>query len=520
MSRNDRLLLFAIFTCYAIISLLLFNTLNDINIALLGCSALFLICLTQIYVLYRNELRHLDIDKKRDNDYKQMEAIISLISCISPIAPMPQMRGTAISPDFANVLVATIQKVKPKIILECGSGVSTIISSYCLKSYCEGHLYSLDHEIKYAKMTESNLKCHELTDYATVIHAPLKRHEINGNEWLWYDISQINNIDHIDILVIDGPTRMGDLKVRYPALPLLKNKLSDNATILIDDAGRSTEIKTTNEWLNEYKGIGNEWHDTEKGTTVLKFGKNYTCPCCNNKFHSFIPLPDRWRQPVEIRSRKFFNHDFDCEGEQELNWTCPFCRSNPRTRLYYQYIEKELFRTANSINILHIAPENQLGYLIKSHGTVNYTTMDLLRNDVDDKCDIRDMKCYDNNSFDFFICSHVLEHLPNKDNKALAELYRVTKQEGSGILSVPILEELEHTYENPSDNTPQKRKIAYGDETHYRIYSKSNLISNLTSVGFQVKQIYSDKLCSPEEMRKYGISKNTFFFLLEKSNRK
>ena len=43
---------------------------------------------------------------------------------------------------------------------------------------------------------------------------------------------------------------------------------------------------------------------------------------------------------------------------------------------------------------------------------------------VDDVVDITDMPMYADGSFDFFICSHVLEHVSD-DRRALNELYRI-----------------------------------------------------------------------------------------------
>jgi len=70
--------------------------------------------------------------------------------------------------------------------------------------------------------------------------------------------------------------------------------------------------------------------------------------------------------------------------------------------------------------------------------TKNYRSADLLIESYDDKVDITNMKEYKNNTFDFFICSHVVEHVDN-DEKAMRELHRVLKPGGKGIIMTPIL---------------------------------------------------------------------------------
>ena len=44
---------------------------------------------------------------------------------------------------------------------------------------------------------------------------------------------------------------------------------------------------------------------------------------------------------------------------------------------------------------------------------------------------------HDDESFDFILCNHVLEHVPD-DNLAMRELFRVMSQSGGGLFQVPI----------------------------------------------------------------------------------
>ncbi|MBI4680020.1 MAG: hypothetical protein HY753_02110 [Nitrospirae bacterium] len=58
--------------------------------------------------------------------------------------------------------------------------------------------------------------------------------------------------------------------VRYPALPLLIEKLVNNAVIILDDVGREDEKNVVDAWLKEYKGFEYEYYPTEKGTVILR----------------------------------------------------------------------------------------------------------------------------------------------------------------------------------------------------------------------------------------------------------
>ena len=53
-----------------------------------------------------------EIKQATDNIYEQIEAYQSLLHYIDPIRPLPPMRGSAISPDFANLLISEIGKLQ------------------------------------------------------------------------------------------------------------------------------------------------------------------------------------------------------------------------------------------------------------------------------------------------------------------------------------------------------------------------------------------------------------------------
>ena len=54
------------------------------------------------------------------------------------------------------VQLSIIFSIKPDTILELGSGVSTIISAYCLKKIGNGKIISLDHEKEYYRTHQKN----------------------------------------------------------------------------------------------------------------------------------------------------------------------------------------------------------------------------------------------------------------------------------------------------------------------------------------------------------------------------
>jgi len=210
--------------------------------------------------------------RERKQDYRQIEALLFLLSTITLKRPLPPMREWSISPDIANLILSLILDHRPKTIVECGGGVSTLIISYCLKEMGAGHLYSLEHDERYFELTRNNLENHDLIAFASATHAPLVEIPVNGRTWLWYDTHFLKDLPEIDLLIIDGPPRTTQQNARYPALPLLMDSLSSNAIVVLDDAHREDEKSTVRKWVEEFPSFSLQMLDTEFGTAVLRRG--------------------------------------------------------------------------------------------------------------------------------------------------------------------------------------------------------------------------------------------------------
>jgi len=201
--------------------------------------------------------------------YDQVDSLFSLFSTLKIRHPLPIMRGWPISPDFANTLISVMLTKRPKNILSLGSGTSDLIIAYCIEKTGSGRLVSLDHDDKFARETQANLEKHQLSKYGQVFYAPLKKHHINNEDWLWYDIDGLIIEDEIDLLIIDGPPAKTQALARYPALPLLNKKLSNNVTIILDDANRTDEKEIIDRWIEEYPELIANKINHETGTCII-----------------------------------------------------------------------------------------------------------------------------------------------------------------------------------------------------------------------------------------------------------
>lgn len=211
-------------------------------------------------------------------------------------------------------------------------------------------------------------------------------------------------------------------------------------------------------------------------------GNNVECPICNSTFSKFLP--------------------FGNAGD--ANRLCPKCLSLERHRLLWLYLkDKTNFFTAN-FKLLHIAPEQPFIKRFKLLKNLDYTTADLDSPLADIKVDLMDIQ-FAENTFDIFICNHVLEHVPD-DIHAMKEIYRVLKPGGWAILQVPINPEFEVTFEDPSITDPKQREINFGQHDHVR-YHGLDFPKRLESAGFQVElnNIYFE--LSPELRERYRLYK-------------
>lgn len=214
-----------------------------------------------------------NIIDKSENVLSQIEALLGLYADLALEKSLPKTRGWAGSPDFLWYITRLAQKDKPYVVLECSSGVSTLVLAKSLKLNGCGHVYSLDHDPVFSKKTRDELERHGLNDWATVIDAPLVCHEINGKKWKWYSLDRLPKNISVDLLVIDGPpTGVGDL-ARYPAGALLFKLLKENATVVVDDASRVDERKIREMWAAEFSLSEVVVGPCEKGISVFKINK-------------------------------------------------------------------------------------------------------------------------------------------------------------------------------------------------------------------------------------------------------
>lgn len=206
------------------------------------------------------------------NIYNQIQSYQDLINLIAPRKPLPLLRGWAASPDILVELCRHALAQEPKVIMECSSGASTLVLARCCELNGAGHVYSLEHDANYARQTRQRLVEQQLSAWATVIHAPLVEYPQFGQKQ-WYSLEVLGpEVGECEMLFVDGPPQYINNQARYPALPLLMDRLANNCVVYLDDAERVDEKEIVKRWLAEYQEFKHEYVFLEKGCSILRRG--------------------------------------------------------------------------------------------------------------------------------------------------------------------------------------------------------------------------------------------------------
>lgn len=232
------------------------------------------------------------------------------------------------------------------------------------------------------------------------------------------------------------------------------------------------------------------------------------CNLCNSRVR-FGSIQDSFGKILKESGFPYKLSEFETLNYRR--YKCPECGSNDRDRLYKLYLDTHPLLRGSKV--VDFAPSPQLQKYLKSL-TIEYRSADLYMKGVDDKVDITNMKKYRNESFDFFICSHLLEHVDDK--KALKELWRIVKKGGKGILMTPIIDRDDVFDEDMKVTDTSERWKRFAQDDHIRLYSKKIFISRVMEAGFTINQIAAKALAGTNVLMKHGISRKSVLYVVEK----
>jgi predicted O-methyltransferase YrrM len=164
-------------------------------------------------------------------------------------------------------------------VVELGSGVSTVMLARLLHQRPPRggfRLAAVEHDIRWAEWVTEQLDREGLGSGVSVVHAPLVPNPRAEPGLSWYDEPALTDGlqtalrgDPIDLLLVDGPPAyaVGMGQARYPALPVLLDRLAAGATVVLDDAERPGEQEVLRRWEDE-TGLTFDRRADEAGVAV------------------------------------------------------------------------------------------------------------------------------------------------------------------------------------------------------------------------------------------------------------
>jgi SAM-dependent methyltransferase len=219
-------------------------------------------------------------------------------------------------------------------------------------------------------------------------------------------------------------------------------------------------------------------------------------------FVAFFMRGNTYTDPIDGKSyRRFLPYGYAKVRENVL---APGTLSLERHRLFWLYLKNETAFFSAPLRVLHFAPEQAFVKKFKKQKNLTYTTTDLNSPIADVKADICDLPFKDH-SFDFIICNHVLEHIPN-DTKAMQELYRVLAPSGTAIVQVPYDTKREITFEDNTITDQSERTRIFGQYDHLRVYGM-DYFKKLSSIGFEVNALDYTSGMSSDDIERYRLCK-------------
>lgn len=222
-------------------------------------------------------------------------------------------------------------------------------------------------------------------------------------------------------------------------------------------------------------------------------GKGVHCPVCDSSFRKFMPYG------IETRS----------------NVLCPKCLSLERHRLIWLYLHAETDIFKRNIRFLHVAPEQCFLPRFRKVENWEYLTGDLESPIADLHFDLHSIPLEDN-SFDLFMCNHVMEHVED-DHQVMSEVFRILKPNGIAIMQVPQDYSRQSTYEDPGITDPLDREKHFLQKDHVRLYGL-DYPDRLRQAGFVVEELAYPNILGPEKTEEYRLPPQEILYIARKNS--
>ena len=181
----------------------------------------------------------------------------------------------AITPETLKLIQHLVDSLELRSVLELGSGISTLLLANDFRRRGQGRILSFDNDKRWAEQTMAKLRHEKLDGFAEVRTAPLIDVDAAGRRAKWYDLAALDKAARFDLVIVDGPPAwQGDSMARLPALYVLRQHLSNNGLLVLDDAARPGERAIAQQWQRDFPDLHFRMVQTGRGLFVAAVQKS------------------------------------------------------------------------------------------------------------------------------------------------------------------------------------------------------------------------------------------------------
>lgn len=225
---------------------------------------------------------------------QQLESHMGIQYFLTQTRFLPDMHLWPISPDVALWIMALVSRGNYDLVLEYGSGTSTLLMAQTIqRSLTAGTLsrapiqVAFEHLEKYHTKTADLLEQNGHRTHVQLELAPLLPYSASDDvTYSYYSCGekldtlsmQLANCDRPlkMFMLVDGPPGDTNRHARYPALPMVLDRFNNiEVDLLLDDYGRREEKEILDKWKTdlESRGVVYELEERkmEKGACLLQF---------------------------------------------------------------------------------------------------------------------------------------------------------------------------------------------------------------------------------------------------------
>jgi hypothetical protein len=190
-----------------------------------------------------------------------------LPTCLKP----EEFTDWALSCEALEWLSEFVSTRNIRTIVECGSGLSTILFGSLVREGRLDQVLSLEHDPRWFEYGRYRLAEKGLAGTVDLQLCPLRQFPVGGYLAKWYDLQGVEAFP-ADLILVDGPPGNSWIHARHPAPHLLKGFVQEGTWLLLDDCDRPQEAEVLAMWLREVPGL--ELRGTVrvgKGLAVLRW---------------------------------------------------------------------------------------------------------------------------------------------------------------------------------------------------------------------------------------------------------